>query len=70
MARSGLDAATVAGFLFENYTVFVDDPAIDDAAAAAARFSDAMHMIRRSADAWGAACGLHCFAAWQTTHCK
>lgn len=41
LARSGLDAPGAAAFLLENYTDFIDEGAIDDAAAAAAYLSDA-----------------------------
>jgi hypothetical protein len=54
IARSGLDASTVTSFLFENYPDFIRDDAIEDAASAAANFSDAMHMIRRQMDSGGA----------------
>lgn len=53
VARSGLDANTVTGFVFENYVDYVDEVAIDDAASAAANFSDAMHMIKRHGEATG-----------------
>jgi hypothetical protein len=45
IARSGLNAATVTGFLFENYLDFIDADAIDDVATAAANFSDAIHIV-------------------------
>ena len=41
LSRSGLDAPGAAAFLLENYTDFIDEGAIDDAAAAAAYLSDA-----------------------------
>lgn len=44
-ARSGLSAAVVTGFLFENYLDFIDGDHIEDAAAACGEFSDAMRMI-------------------------
>jgi hypothetical protein len=50
VSRSGLDAAAVAGFLFENYAEYVDGSAMDDVASAAAALSDAMHMIQRRTD--------------------
>lgn len=68
VARSCLDAATVAGFLFENYPAFVDETAIEDAATAAAGFSDAMHMVRRSADAWGVHLACHSGASSAVQH--
>jgi hypothetical protein len=50
ISRSGLDAAAVAGFLFENYAEYVDNCAIADASSAASSLSDAVYMIQRRSD--------------------
>jgi hypothetical protein len=53
VARSGLDAGSVTGFLFENYIPFVPEDGIEVAADITANFSDAQTMIRRQADLGG-----------------
>ena len=47
VARAGLDAGAVVGFLFENYPSFFGDAATDDLAAAAGYFSDAALLAHR-----------------------
>jgi hypothetical protein len=46
VARSGLNSVTVTGFLFENYLEFIDADAIEDVAAVAANFSDAICIVQ------------------------
>lgn len=53
VSRSGLGAQVITSFLFEHYVHMIAPEAIEDAAAAAEKFSDAICMLGRASDDTG-----------------
>lgn len=69
VSRSGLGAQVITSFLFEHYVHMIAPEAIEDAAAAAEKFSDAMFMLGRGSNdtgTFGTSLCLACaaFFAW------